>query len=639
VILVPVTLGLIAAALLALHGSVLSWPFLSDDYLFLSSSRSWHDLARAFAEAPNYIRPLGRELYFFVGYHLVGPRPLAFHLVNFAILVGTLAMVMVIGRHLAGARAGVLAAAVYAVVYPHRVTMAWVSCAQDLIATSLALLAVLAHLRGRSVLAAGAYLAGLFAKESIAPLPLVLAIDCAWRWVGRVGLRARLGGAIRRTAPMWSAAAIWALVVLAVRAGRHAGAAGAGVAVADVSLDPRTLGEGLRSALLACVSLEQPWTRLGAALASRRVPWVALVLLSLVAVIAHRFTTPATSSAGRTRERGAAPRAVRLGLVWLLAGAVPVALASHHFSAYYVSFMAVGFALALGTLLTRGPMPVTMAALASAAILGVAANEVPSFRATRPEEVSPGVSWVTFVRLRYEQVFLDSLQGALRRAPPPRGGVIYLLDLPHNAAFATAGFRAPAVWFDDPSLEMTTVGRYHPGADARPSVFLRFTPGPRGFKPVPQAVLDGMLNAEAAMSRGDARAARAALERALGFARPGVNDFERNEIVNSLGVTADGSGDTATARRLWRGILTHDPDHYGALVNLAVVEADAGRFAEARRLVRRVLSRTPDDQRGLHLLVRLDRALGDSVAVEIDWSRLAAAHPAFADSLARTGGP
>jgi len=514
--LLAVTLGLIAAALLALHGVVLRWPFLSDDYLFLSASRSWHDLAHAAAKTPNYFRPLGRELYFFTGYHLAGSRPLAFHLVNFTILVATLVMVMAIGRHLAGLRAGVLAAAVYAVLYPHRVTMAWVSCAQDLMATALASLAVLAHLRGRAVLAAGAYLAGLFAKESIVPLPLVLVIDGAWRWLGPMSFGTRLGGAIRRTAPMWSAAAIWALVVFALRAARRAGAAGAGVAVADVTFDPRLLGEGLRSSLLACVSLEQPWALLGAALARVRVPWVALTLLAAVAVIAHTLIASATPALTRTPQRGQVSRAVRLGVVWVLAGAVPVALASHHFSAYYVSFMAVGFALAVGTWLARGPMPVTMVAFTGAAILGVAANEVPSFRATRPEEVSPGVSWVTFSRLRSERVFLDSLQAALRRDPPPRGGRIYLLDLPEQSAFVTAGFRAPAVWFDDPELEMSTIGRYQPDADARPSVFLRFAAGSRGFRPVPRPVLDGMLQAQTAMSRGDFRAARAALERALG---------------------------------------------------------------------------------------------------------------------------
>ena len=74
-------------------------------------------------------------------------------------------------------------------------------------------------------------------------------------------------------------------------------------------------------------------------------------------------------------------------------------------------------------------------------------------------------------------------------------------------------------------------------------------------------------------------------------------------------------------------------------MNLAGLEAEAGRFEDARLLVRRVLSKHADDRLGLHLLVRLDRALGDSAASHDDWERLAAAYPAFADSLKRLGEP
>ena len=95
------------ALLLALHGYVLRFPFISDDYVFICGTwaGSLRNLFGAFHTVQNYFRPLGRELYFGALSLVAGNHPLAFHLINFAVLLATVALVMALGTRLAGPRA------------------------------------------------------------------------------------------------------------------------------------------------------------------------------------------------------------------------------------------------------------------------------------------------------------------------------------------------------------------------------------------------------------------------------------------------------------------------------------------------------------------------------------------------------
>src|SRR5439155_101384 len=270
--LAPAALALIlvAASLALLHGYVLRWPFVSDDYVFLAGIQkgSLRNLYGAFEVVQNYFRPVGRELYFLALSRVAGFDPLVFHLFNFGVLLAVMGLVLAVCWQLAGPRVAVLACATYALLYTHRVLMGWVSCAQDLLAAAFGLGAVWFHVRGRGRLAAASFFIALLSKESVAALPLVLAAWGAWQASGRMGARGEQGP-------------------------------------------------------------------------------------------------------GESR-----PGAWRLGLLWATLGAAPAALAGHHFSAYYASFAAVGFALILGELLARAPLPLATALLAVGAAASTVANEV-----------------------------------------------------------------------------------------------------------------------------------------------------------------------------------------------------------------------------------------------------------------------
>src|SRR5262249_25910211 len=153
------------------------------------------------------------------------------HLVNAALLAAIVLLVARLAHVLAGARAAVFAALLYALVYAHGVLLAWAACVQDLLATAPALVAALAFVRGKAGAAAVAFGIGLLAKESIAPLPLILAIGHAAAARGSAGARSHDAG--RVTAPLWGALAAWAALVIGVRAALHAWAGPGTLALAD----------------------------------------------------------------------------------------------------------------------------------------------------------------------------------------------------------------------------------------------------------------------------------------------------------------------------------------------------------------------------------------------------------------------
>jgi hypothetical protein len=172
--LVPV-LGLVG--LTSLHGGAIATGFLNDDYLFLEQAGR-HALVESLTSLGplgNYFRPLSRQLYFAALTPLSGGQALAFHLVNYAIFLGALALLAdLLAAFLP--LPGVLAGVLYFATLPfQRVNLMWVSCAQDLMALTLTLAAVALFRRRHDLAAALAYLLAVFSKESALPLPLVLA--------------------------------------------------------------------------------------------------------------------------------------------------------------------------------------------------------------------------------------------------------------------------------------------------------------------------------------------------------------------------------------------------------------------------------------------------------------------------------
>ena len=621
---------LLGSLLLTLHGSVIRWPFLSDDFIFLSHSRSVGQLFSAFDQFPNYFRPIGRELYFFAGHALFGNRPLPFHLLNFTLLLGIVALVVALGARLGGLRAGLLSGAVYASLYSHRVLLAWVSCSQDLLATLFVLLAAHALLSAHPVRAGLWHLAALLSKESVAALPLVHAMWRVLEAPAGTPWRQRARAAAREGASLWAATAAWAAMVLAVRLLRRAWAASQTTPVADVTLSAGQLWEGMRSAVLSYVALEQPTGVLLRTLVDPKQPWLPLVVSAavvvLVALLAGRLPGPARG------ERGRPDSMLTLGATWALVGALPVALAGHHFSAYYVTFSGAGCAWFAGRLLAGARPVVAAAVLVIGVTLGLAANRTDLFNLTRHDPVA-GASFITISRLHHERVFLDSLQVALERVRPARGAAVYISYGPKYMTFATADNRAPRIWLDDPSFDLQLIGHYPGAGQSRPHAFLRFDGDTRGFVHVPNDVMDADLASESAMSARRPDVARAHIERALAALPADGPLILRVDLLNNLGLASSAMGDTARARAAFREALLLDAGARSPALNLARLDAEAGRLEDSRRQLRSLLAATPDATDAWSLLVRVEAARGDLESARAAWQRLNALDPNLAATL------
>ena len=620
----------LAALLLVLHGQVLRWPFLSDDFIFLDASREVGRLFTSFDDHSNYFRPIGRELYFLLGHRLAGNDPLPWHLFNFAVLSAIVGLVVALGRRLAGPRVGLLAGVAYALLYSHHLTLAWISCAQDLLAACLGLLAAHALCSGRRGRAGLWHLAAMLAKESVAAFPLVVTV---WRALDPTAGRSwpeRLATGVRASAPLWAATAAWAAIVLGARVLRQAWARGEATPLADVTLSAGSLWGGLRSALLSYFALEQPWSAVAQALTTPEQPWLPLtVALAIVSGIvwAGRRVTPPPAAPARGRDR-----TLLLGALWAVIGALPIALAGHHFSAYYITFSGIGFALCLGSLLGAAHPALILAVFAVQLVVGNAADRVDVFNFAKMAPTM-GVSYVTTTRLEIERRFLDSLHVALDRVRPARGSVVYLSHAPRYTTFVTMGGRAASIWYEDPALELRMIGEFR-GETMRPHAFLRFVDATRGFVQVPNDLMSANLAAEDAMIGRRASEAIAHLDHALSLLPPSGLKFLHLEMLDNRGIAAMALDDTAAARESWRHAVALDPGFKSAALNLAAVDARGGRWAAARATLERFLLHTAEDVDALDLLVRVQQAQGDPVAAEATLTRLSERGPSRARVLA-----
>ena len=326
-VLVPV---LVALALAALYSGPLSTGFLNDDYLFLEEARSHRliDSLGRLGALGNYYRPLSRQIYFGLLSPIAGGSPWVFHLVQFALFLGSLAL-------LAGLLAavlppaGVLVGTLYFALLPlHRLALTWVSCSQDLCALFFALAAFALHRQRRAWPAALAFLCAAASKESAWPLPLAV---LAWElWIERVPPRV----AFRRTAPLAAVAVGWAALSFGLRA-----AVGAGPRFLRFSATQ--FAAGWVHEVQGLLGLDHPAGLLDGL--TRRGP--ALIPLALLAAAV------ACSDLGKAAAAGAAPRAravAAFALAWLLAFGAMTGPVAHTWSSYFYMLAAVGGALLVG---------------------------------------------------------------------------------------------------------------------------------------------------------------------------------------------------------------------------------------------------------------------------------------------------
>lgn len=195
----------LAIAVAYLPATLSGFGFVSDDFMILQRLRQAGGLEGAlpfFSQSYyDYYRPLG-FLSFAADWSLWGDWPAAYHAASLALhLVNTL-LVLMLARRVVGPGAGLAAAAIFGLHPANTEAVYWASARFDLLATALALgalLALAAPGRPRVVPGAILYLAALLTKESVVAVP-VAAVAYAWllgreRPAALLRLCAWLGGA------------------------------------------------------------------------------------------------------------------------------------------------------------------------------------------------------------------------------------------------------------------------------------------------------------------------------------------------------------------------------------------------------------------------------------------------------------
>ena len=402
------------AALAWIYWDAIRTPFLNDDYVFLEQARTVA-LGRSLVDLGalgNYYRPLSRQIYFALLTPIAGGHPLVFHLVNAALFLGSLALVWDLLRAFLP-RAGAFAGTLYFALLPlQRVNLMWVSCSQDLLALTGTLGAFALWRRQRMAPALLCFGAALASKEAALPFPLVL---IAW---DRLQAGPPWPRVLRRAAPFAALALVWVAISMAMRA-RHP-------AAAPLDFSPVAFLAGYVHMVQSMLGLDH-LDGLGASLAAHGPALVPLLLLGAATLL----VSPAIGTgdpAGRNIALG-------FGAVWMVAFGFVTGPVSYAWSSYYYTLAAVGAALVIGTLFSRGDRWTWLALVAGLAWWHEGATRVPGF-AVRDDRWSAN-SHLTPHYFRRAAALTDSLSRDLVRvvpAPEPRTR-FFFLTLPPWAGF------------------------------------------------------------------------------------------------------------------------------------------------------------------------------------------------------------
>jgi hypothetical protein len=215
------------AALAAFGGCVFA-AFEFDDFALFTKSpvmlpAQWIDCFRQ-------TRPL-TELTFWLNDALFGRSSISWHVVDLLLHLAVVALVYDVLRKLIGDRAGLIAAAIFAVHPMMTEPVAYVFARATLLATLFSLLAMRTWIAGRFWIAVVWFAAGMLAKEECAALPLVLILlprddRSLWSRFGSLLSRDRRERSFALLAMLGIATAIGLRTILAAAAieGSHAGA-------------------------------------------------------------------------------------------------------------------------------------------------------------------------------------------------------------------------------------------------------------------------------------------------------------------------------------------------------------------------------------------------------------------------------
>lgn len=421
-----VCVGLILTAAAILHLPSLQTPFFADDYLFLDQVRG-RPLPEALAQPDplsNYFRPVSRQVYFWLIATGTRESSLAFHISNLLLFLGTLVLLFLVVRRIAGERAGLIATAFLALHYAADVPVKWACGSQELLAVNGALLSLLLHLRGRRLAAGIALLLAALSKEAVLLTPVIAAV--VDRKPGEPW-----SAPLRRAWPLAAALAAWALIWCLMPQTQTQQAS-------EIEFQPTAPLAVLVHLVQVSIGLEWKPGEFGH-LPRAWPPWIplALMLLALTLYRARRGAAARDGKVGAAARSAPSPAwgAIRLGLLWALLATVPIAAAAAIWSAYYYLFAMCGVALALGAWLAPRPPIVALATLALLACGSASARALDAFGVGR----DPWTPQSHINRYYIDRAIphLSRYLADLRRMHPtfPPGSTLFFTGLKANIAF------------------------------------------------------------------------------------------------------------------------------------------------------------------------------------------------------------
>jgi tetratricopeptide (TPR) repeat protein len=447
--------ALIALALvLFLRAFTIGW--IADDYLFLDAVRRFPlaELLTGRHAIQGYYRPVSRELYFWVGDSLFGLSAGALHGLNALVFAATAALVFDLTRRWVGVRAAWIATALFVVFPAGGALLAWVSCAQDLIALGLTLGALAFAARGRDVWTAPVVFLAALSKETawVAPL-LLVAADLATRpgpWRDRV----------RRLLPGFAGLAA-ALAVTAWARSTWPAANRAG------AWSPAQLGAAWRLPFDFLHSWWPPDTPAGFAAVWSTGAWRLPVVILLAA-----FAVPAVTrgARGSTTPRSA----VLLGLALTGIALLPVALVAERWRGYYFVFAAVGASLLAASWLAHRPVWFTRAVVAMVALVHLGSNAV-----YRPVEEASGAARHPYANIAFFAAsagITDALLGPLEPSCDALRSAsrLFTIGVPNDLLFRTTLGPALRVTCRDTALVLRPLSDFRAADAARPFGVVRW---------------------------------------------------------------------------------------------------------------------------------------------------------------------
>ncbi len=423
---------------------LISFQFLSDDFNFIYRGAEFHvSQLLPDAQAPLY-RPLSREVYFGIVATLGKNRPLVGHLINMAVAIACIVLVASIGRHLAGARAGLLAGLLFASLGPLPLLVGWISCSQDLLSILFTVAAIRLQLSGRTALALALAAAALLSKETALFAFPALALSS--------GLLHRNWRAARLSSLSYGGlAAVWA--ILHSRAGSLITKGFATGAGGYVGLDNPRLASSMGREFAALANLPIGAVKWPAGLGLETVLGLGVLLVTLLLLLPPEEKQPSPAPFAKSRI-------LLFGAVLGVVPAVLTAVAVKHWAPYYACFPAIGTSLLLSLAILRlENRYALLSAVALFLLLGVWTRGTVAGTRLAPMEANYGPLSSDLERINRDlhelhPSFRDSSRLYVTVNTPVEMGIQHHLFV----------LQAPRVWYWNRTLLTDDPGRLHPGA-------------------------------------------------------------------------------------------------------------------------------------------------------------------------------